>query len=852
MAFHLRTLLVSFLALLYSGWVAALGLGGITLNSALNEPLDAQVALLNIGELSQAELLVNLATLNDFERAGVEREFYLVDLRFTADLSNPAKPFIRISSTKPIREPYLNFLIELQWPTGRMLREYTLFLDIPVFAAEQARGKSQAASAVNSERQRQTSGTSRSQYDGRGSAATSGSGNEYRVRNGDTLWGVAQKFRPEDSSVQQTMQAIYERNTDAFVNGDMNMLRKDAVLGVPAAVEIRSVSKQVASRSVAESVEELQSRLGARELVSDSPTESVRQVDAEPKGLLRLSAPDADGLEGAAGMDAADVGELTTEVLQNELAIAREELSKSTRDNVALRERLAKLEEQLATMSRLVEFSDDELSAIQEGLVSTEDMDSAEPVDLTSADAEADGGLSGQALDKAALETSGDHEQLPSAGATGVDAAVVDTNVADTNVADSVVDTTATSAPVAAEEAPVGGILAYLTDRLAFIGGIIAIVLAIVFLLARRRSEDDSEDLGVIADFEPSSIGTAAQVGTAPIEKQALGPLTADKLDIDEGDLLFGAESDTETRYPAQSEFGGEDNGAQDDGDVDPLGEADIYLSLGNFAEAEEIIERALLVDPDDSRLQLKLLDLFSAQNDLVRFDEHYPELVALGDRRSIQSADRMRRALTGEVDDFEEGLDDLDLEMEEESFNRPREVFDLDLELPEELARIDTDEGDEEDGVDDDIDDLTQAITSASYDSPADTVENTVGDAIAELDLDLDSDLDLDLDSDMEETLELPGLAEPAEAELSAELEELEENVAEELSEFDNFDIDDDADFLVESDEIATQLELAQAYIDMGDHDGANDILKDVITSGDSAQQEQAEEIMKQISARR
>lgn len=843
MAFHLRTLLVSFLALLYSGWVAALGLGGITLNSALNEPLDAQVALLNIGELSQAELLVNLATLNDFERAGVEREFYLVDLRFTADLSNPAKPFIRISSTKPVREPYLNFLIELQWPTGRMLREYTLFLDIPVFAAEQARGKSQAASAVNSERQRQTSGTSRSQYDGRGSAATSGSGNEYRVRNGDTLWGVAQKFRPEDSSVQQTMQAIYEHNTDAFVNGDMNMLRKDAVLGVPAAVEIRSVSKQVASRSVAESVEELQSRLGARELVSDSPTESVREVDAEPKGLLRLSAPDADGLEGAAGMDAADTGELTTEVLQNELAIAREELSKSTRDNVALRERLAKLEEQLATMSRLVEFSDDELSAIQEGLVSTEEMDSAEPVDLTSADAEVDGGLSGQAL-----ETSGDQEQLPSVDATGVDATAVDTSIVDTNV----VDTTVTNAPVAAEEAPVGGILAYLTDRLAFIGGIIAIVLAIVFLLARRRSIDDGEDLGVIADFEPSSIGTAAQVGATPVEKQALGPLTADKLDIDEGDLLFGAESDTETGYPAQSEFGGEDNGAQDDGDVDPLGEADIYLSLGNFAEAEEIIERALLVDPDDSRLQLKLLDLFSAQNDLVRFDEHYPELVALGDRRSIQSADRMRRALTGEVDDFEEGLDDLDLdlEMEEESFNRPREVFDLDLELPEELARID--EGDEEDGVDDDIDDLTQAITSASYDSPADIVENSVGDAIAELDLDLDSDLDSDLDLDLEETLELPGLAEPVESELSAELEELEENVAEELSEFDNFDIDDDADFLVESDEIATQLELAQAYIDMGDHDGANDILKDVITSGDSAQQEQAEEIMKQISARR
>lgn len=130
-------LTVLFTSLLCSlpGRALALGLGELKLNSALNEPLDAEIALLNAGEIGGEELLAGLATEADFARAGIDRDFFLAFLRFRTVL-NGDNAVIKITSRRPVREPYLNFLVELQWPAGRMLREYTLLFDLPVFTSK--------------------------------------------------------------------------------------------------------------------------------------------------------------------------------------------------------------------------------------------------------------------------------------------------------------------------------------------------------------------------------------------------------------------------------------------------------------------------------------------------------------------------------------------------------------------------------------------------------------------------------------------------------------------------------------------------------------------------------------------
>ncbi len=117
-------------AVTYSALAPALGLGEITLHSALNQPLRADIALVDIGGLEEGELSVSLATADEFGRAGVDRVFFLNDLKFTPVLRGN-RSLIRVTSSKPVNEPFLNFVVQLNQPNGRLLREYTVLIDPP-------------------------------------------------------------------------------------------------------------------------------------------------------------------------------------------------------------------------------------------------------------------------------------------------------------------------------------------------------------------------------------------------------------------------------------------------------------------------------------------------------------------------------------------------------------------------------------------------------------------------------------------------------------------------------------------------------------------------------------------------
>ena len=123
-------LLVGFSIASNHGW--ALGLGEIELSSALNEKLNARVELIEAAGMLPTEILVTLASREDFERVGVERFFYLTSLRFEVVLQGN-RAWINVTSRQPIAEPYLNFLVQVHWPNGRLLKEYTLLLDPPTY-----------------------------------------------------------------------------------------------------------------------------------------------------------------------------------------------------------------------------------------------------------------------------------------------------------------------------------------------------------------------------------------------------------------------------------------------------------------------------------------------------------------------------------------------------------------------------------------------------------------------------------------------------------------------------------------------------------------------------------------------
>ena len=165
-------------ALLYATTAIAVGFGDITLNSALNEPLDAEISLTNIEGIEEGLLLVQLAPASAFAQAGVSRDYYLTQLAFSVDTNASDETVVKVTSQGPILEPYLDFLVQLEWPAGRIVREYTLLLDLPTYSGEvtptQAVNVAAASPKARMSAARQELG-----------------GDAHRVVVGDTLWNVS-------------------------------------------------------------------------------------------------------------------------------------------------------------------------------------------------------------------------------------------------------------------------------------------------------------------------------------------------------------------------------------------------------------------------------------------------------------------------------------------------------------------------------------------------------------------------------------------------------------------------------------------------------------------------------------
>lgn len=387
MALRKRPIAAGIAALFFSTWVSAVGLGEIKLNSALNEPLDAEIRLVNIGELGESELLAGLASAADFANAGVDREPIHNTLVFRLDLAASGGPLLRVTTNRPVREPFLDLLVDLQWPSGRLLREYTLLLDLPVFTREsslerafQAEGVRQSARSTPVAQPRLTAAVREPSQEPWPAQTPEpvASGEEYRVSSGDTLWNIASRLSGSEP-VRQKMAAIHRLNPGAFINGDMNLLRSGHVLRLPdygqmAAPEPESTPPVARTADIeiarADQVDVMAPQLSA----SSRPAEAAGvDLDSEPSGRLRLSAIDPNTANerdfispspaGDGQGDATGIGGGTE--IRAELSTIQEEMARTQRENADLKDRLANLEEQLATMRRLIEISDDGLRAAQ-------------------------------------------------------------------------------------------------------------------------------------------------------------------------------------------------------------------------------------------------------------------------------------------------------------------------------------------------------------------------------------------------------------------------------------------------------------------------------------------------------
>lgn len=381
--------LLPLLGLLISNPVHAFGLGEARVDSFLNQPLDVQVRLLEVSEADLDSLTVRIGGAEDYERLGLMGEVLALNVSVSIDRSQ-SPPILRVRSQRSANDPIVQLLLDARWSSGRILREYTLFLDPPSIPA--APPPRPAAQQITPEPEATTPRpapaetpvpASRAAAPGpaeesvaeaivetiaRPSAPAAGD-DRYRVRRGDTLWSVAQRVRPDPGlSMNQTMLAIVDLNPSAFRDGNVHQMLSGVELQLPARDQIESIDRQFAEQTVRQQNRIFNQRLNAPvEVVADANPVTLdaprTAADSQPADDTETTAQTAqDGIpaDGSAQADEFRLelvppvdGEeglgLTAEAneanrLRQQLARAEEELFTARLEAEDFQERLTELE----------------------------------------------------------------------------------------------------------------------------------------------------------------------------------------------------------------------------------------------------------------------------------------------------------------------------------------------------------------------------------------------------------------------------------------------------------------------------------------------------------------------------
>lgn len=258
-------------AALLSGPAAAVGLGELQLTSYLGKPLQAEVALNSLGDLSADQLKIKIGSEADYQALGVEYNYLHTLLRIEPFVRD-GRGYVRISTREPISEPYLNFVLNVQWPQGRVVREFTVLLDpAPIAAIAAVQPQSGRPTAPVTERAETPQPVARTRRPAQVPSSTqttnstpaqspmqtpspaepqthSGDGG-YIVQRGDSLWRIAARMRPQNAALQQVMSAIVAQNPHAFINGNPDLIKEAAHIQAPSAERIAAAALPITERA---------------------------------------------------------------------------------------------------------------------------------------------------------------------------------------------------------------------------------------------------------------------------------------------------------------------------------------------------------------------------------------------------------------------------------------------------------------------------------------------------------------------------------------------------------------------------------------------------------------------------
>ncbi|CDG84228.1 FimV/HubP family polar landmark protein [Janthinobacterium agaricidamnosum] len=570
--------------------VHAAGLGKLTVLSALGQPLRAEIELTAVSPEEASALVAKLAPAEAFQQANIDFNPTLLSLNFIVE-QRAGRQFIRVSSSQPVNEPFVDMLLELSWNTGRLVREYTFLLDPvdmnktqpaqvaapqpqapaqpPVAAPAQPQSQPQPATAA----QAPVAPPQRSERAPRpvpvpAAAPTpvqaakdkpkKTAGADYKVKAGDTLSRIANQVKPADVSLDVMLVALYRANPEAFSGKNMNRLQSGRILSVPDADTLRNTAEGEAKGVV---------------VAHASDFSAYRNKLA---GQVAQSTPSkaAPAAQSAAGKISTKVEERATPANESkdQLKLSKAEPASAAAGKTAV----ANVEDKIAKEKQVAEAA---------------------------------------ARVKELEKNVNDLENLM---------AVKNKSLADQKKPDAVASAPVVASAPAAEPAapkpkpvplvkkappPEPSLMDKLMDNISNIGLVLAALLLAVFLVVRRKKKEPPK-------AENSFIGEAdVDDPLTPVPAAAFGE----------------AESQGTDAYNNVFESSFALNTSQiDTNEADPVAEAEVYIAYGHDSEAEELLLGALRTNPERHAARLKLLEIYSARKNTRQFEDQASELYSL------------------------------------------------------------------------------------------------------------------------------------------------------------------------------------------------------------------------------
>jgi len=572
----------------------ALGLGKLTVDSALGQPLNARIELTSVSRDELESLSAKIADPSLYRQNNLTYQGVLARTRVGVEYV-AGNPVLKISSAAPVNEPFLDLMVELNWASGRVVRKYTFLLDPPGVSApavaepiSPARtGAARTAAAPAPAAPRASTATT--------TQSGGGGGNQYTVKSGDTLAKIAGQFKPNDATLDQMLVAFLNRNQNAFDEQNINRLRRGAIMSVPSAADAAATDSTEATRIVRMQAADWRSY---RDRVAGSAPAASGGASRETAGRI--------GPAVAETTPAAPPGRDQLKVSREANAkagVAEERIARDKQLTEA-QARIAALEKTVRDLQRTIEIKNESLAQVQsqadasKGKAPEPGKDAAvvaPPPPVAAAPA------TGQAVEPGkATEPMKAAEPAKAPETKAAEAPAAESKAAETKTPP--VPPVQTKAPVREPPGFFSDLLANM-PAWAIVAGALAILAGIAAFVAGRRRK--------ATKFEDSIIsGTDIKTNTV------FGSTGGGVVNTGENSLA--------------SDFSREGLGNIDTDEVDPIAEAEVYLAYGRDAQAEEILKEALKKDPQRQEIYLKLLEIHAQHNKPSAFETVATELFAV------------------------------------------------------------------------------------------------------------------------------------------------------------------------------------------------------------------------------